>query len=115
MEHKMHLLSEPFEEMRSGSKVIEIRLNDEKRQKVKIGDTIVFHKLPEDGEKLSVRVLELLYYKDFKSLYQDVPFHQLGCSGKTMGWMLENTYKIYTREQEEKYGALGIRIELLSA
>ena len=115
MEHKMHLLPEPFEEMKSGSKVIEIRLNDEKRQKVKIGDTITFLKLPEGREMLNIRVLELLHYKDFKSLYQDVPFHQSGCSGKTMEWMLENTYKIYTREQEEKYGALGIRIELLSA
>jgi len=113
MEHQMHLLLEPFEEMRSGRKTIEIRLNDEKRQKVKIGDTIIFYKLPEGREKLSVRVLELLHYKDFKSLYQDVPFHQLGCSGKTMKWMLESTYKIYTREQEEKYGAFGIRIELI--
>jgi ASC-1-like (ASCH) protein len=112
MEHKMRLLPEPFEEMRSGRKVIEIRLNDEKRQKVKVGDTIVFHKLPEGREKLSVRVIELLPYKDFQSLYQDIPFCQFGCSGKTMEWMLENTYKIYTREQEEKYGALGIRIEL---
>ncbi len=115
MEHQMRLLPELFEEMRSGRKVIEIRLNDEKRQKLKVGDTIIFYKLPEGREKLSVRVLELLHYKDFKSLYQNFPFHQLGCSGKTMEWMMENTYKIYTREQEEKYGALGIRIELLSA
>ena len=115
MGHKMHLLPEPFESMKSGNKTIEIRLNDEKRQQVKIGDTIVFHKLPEGREKLIVKVLDLLHYKDFKSFYQDVPFHQFGCPGKTMEWMLENTYKIYTREQEEKYGALGIRIELLSA
>lgn len=113
MEHTMRLLPEPFEAMKSGSKTIEIRLNDEKRQKVKIGDTIVFHKLPEGKEKLSARVLDLLYYKDFKSLYQDIPFYKFGCSGKTMEWMIENTYKIYTREQEEKYGALGIRIELI--
>jgi len=113
MEHTMRLLLEPFETMKSGNKTIEIRLNDEKRQKVKIGDAIVFYKLPEGREKLSVRVLELLHYKDFKSFYQDIPFHQLGCSGKTMEWMLENTHKIYTREQEEKYGALGIRVELI--
>lgn len=109
----MRLLPEPFETMKSGSKVIEIRLNDEKRQKVKVGDTIVFHKLPEGREILNVMVRELLHYKDFKSLYHDVPFYQFGCNGKTMEWMLENTYKIYTREQEEKYGALGIRVELI--
>ena len=115
MEHTMRLLPEPFEGMKSGSKIIEIRLNDEKRQKIKIGDTIVFHKLPEGREILNVMVLELLHYKDFKSLYQKVPFCQFGCSGKTIEWMLESTYKIYAREQEEKYGALGIRIELMSA
>jgi ASC-1-like (ASCH) protein len=30
-----------------------------------------------------------------------------------MKWMLEKTYEIYTKEQEEKYGALGIRIEVI--
>ena len=42
MEHSMKLNVEPFEAIRNHKKTVEIRLNDEKRQKVKIGDTIVF-------------------------------------------------------------------------
>lgn len=82
MEHFMRLHEEPFELIKFGKKIIEIRLNDEKRQKVNIGDTITFSKLPD-------------------------------CEGKSMKWMLEKTYEIYTKEQEEKYGALGIRIEVI--
>lgn len=42
MEHSMKLYVEPFEAVRNNRKTIEIRLNDEKRQSIKIGDTIVF-------------------------------------------------------------------------
>lgn len=42
MLHEMRLLEEPFELIKAGKKIIEIRLNDEKRQKVSIGDEIVF-------------------------------------------------------------------------
>ncbi|MDK2952742.1 hypothetical protein DU53_11420 [Kosmotoga sp. DU53] len=113
MEHKMKLLPEPFELIKARKKVIEVRLNDEKRQKIKIGDTIVFSKLPDLNEKLRVKVVGLLHYGTFEQLYRDIPFKYFGKEGKTLEWMLESTYKIYTREQERKYGVLGIRIELL--
>ncbi len=54
--HRMHLYKEPFEMIKSGKKKIEIRLNDEKRQKLKIGDTIVFSKLPDCKDKIEVKV-----------------------------------------------------------
>lgn len=50
MEHSMKLNAEPFEAIRNHKKTVEIRLNDEKRQKVKIGDTIVFTNI-DDSEK----------------------------------------------------------------
>ena len=40
MLHKMKLKLSPFEKIKDGSKTIELRLYDEKRQKVKIGDFI---------------------------------------------------------------------------
>lgn len=42
MIHQMKLVDAPFELIRSGQKTIELRLNDEKRQIIKIGDFIVF-------------------------------------------------------------------------
>ncbi|MDI9412379.1 MAG: ASCH domain-containing protein [Bacillota bacterium] len=109
--HKMHLYEEPFKMIKSGQKKIELRLNDEKRQKIKIGDTIVFSKFPDCNERIEVKVTGLLHYASFKELYTDIPFHLFGRENKSMDWMLQGTYEIYDKEREEKYGALGIRIE----
>ena len=40
--HVMNLTPSPLEKIRSGIKTIELRLYDEKRQAVSIGDTITF-------------------------------------------------------------------------
>lgn len=42
MLHQMKLKSEPFYKIKSGSKIIELRLNDVKRQQVQVGDFIEF-------------------------------------------------------------------------
>ena len=42
MLHKMKLNESPFERIKNGTKTIEFRLYDEKRQKINIGDTIIF-------------------------------------------------------------------------
>ena len=44
MLHKMKLKKEPFEMIKSGKKIYELRLYDEKRKKLKIGDTVEFEK-----------------------------------------------------------------------
>lgn len=41
MVYQMRLRREPFEKIRSGEKTIELRLFDEKRQKLKVDDEIV--------------------------------------------------------------------------
>lgn len=113
MLHEMRLLEEPFELIKAGKKIIEIRLNDEKRQRVKIGDEIVFYKLPDCKEAIKVKVLGLLHYCSFEQFYKDTPFSYFGREDYSMEKMLEETYKIYTVEEEKKYGVLGIRIELV--
>ena len=42
MTHNMKLNDAPFETIKNGKKTIELRLYDEKRRKIKIGDTICF-------------------------------------------------------------------------
>ena len=42
MIYKMKLYSDSFEKIKFGSKTIEMRLNDEKRKAIKIGDFIEF-------------------------------------------------------------------------
>ena len=40
--HEMKLYPAPFDSIKSGRKTVEMRLNDEKRQLIKIGDRIRF-------------------------------------------------------------------------
>ena len=75
MLHKMKLNESPFERIKKGTKTIEFRLYDEKRQQIKIGDKIEFSKSPDLQEKLIVDVIDL-YREDtfenkFRKLYSD--------------------------------------------
>lgn len=50
MLHRMKLQSEPFAKIKNGKKILEIRLFDDKRQKLHLGDEIEFSRAPECGE-----------------------------------------------------------------
>lgn len=107
MLHKMRLYERPFENIKNGTKTVEFRLNDEKRQKIKIGDEIEFTKLPDMNEKITVKVLDLYHANNFKELFTKLYEDKDEIERKT-----ESMYTIYTKEEEEKYGALGIKIDL---
>jgi ASC-1-like (ASCH) protein len=109
----MRLLPKPYESICSGAKTVEIRLNDEKRRKIQVGDTITFRKLPEEEESIVTEVEALYRCSTFEELYKSLPFEAFGCAGYSMERMLSATYEIYTQERERKYGALGIKIKLL--
>ena len=70
MLHKMKLNESPFERIKNGTKTIEFRLYDEKRQQVKIGDKIEFSKLPDLQEKLIVDVIDLYREDTFENLFR---------------------------------------------
>lgn len=72
-----------------------------------------FNKLPNNDEKLKTKVIELHKFNTFKELYLSFDFSQFGCKEYTMDRMLIETKEIYSKEKESKYGALGIRIEIL--
>ncbi len=107
--HKMRLQSEPFEKIKSGTKKIELRLFDEKRRFINIGDTIEFQKQSEEIETLHVRVIALLRYESFSKIFDDFPAEIFG--GKDKASLLENVRQFYSPEREKEYGILGIRIE----
>lgn len=107
MNHNMRLQSEPFDMIKEGVKDIEYRLNDEKRQKIQVGDTITFSKLPEKIEKIKVKVTELKYYKTLLEMYTatfDKDFKDTYDSPQAV---VDDT-PYYTDEEVKKYGCLAI-------
>ena len=90
MEFEMRLNPEPFEEIKSGKKKTEVRLNDEKRKNIKSGDIILFRKRPELNEKIKVKVISRKNYKS----YSNLP-------------------KYYSKPEQKKYGVVIFKISLL--
>lgn len=113
MKHKMGLYEEYFQLIKAGKKIVEVRLNDEKRRKLKVGDMIEFTKVPEEDEKIQVKVIELKVFDTFQSMYENIPLHHFGDEEGTIVEMVEGTYEIYTPEQEKEWGTLAIEFDYL--
>ena len=100
--HSMRLQRQPFEAIRLEQKTIEMRLYDEKRRQIAVGDSITFRC---DGEELTVRVIALHRFPDFAALYGALPHSKLGSTDP------KDMEQYYSKEEQRKYGVLGIEIK----
>lgn len=57
--YKMKLNSEPFDMIKQGQKTIELRLKDEKRRQVQVGDQIILERLNDLTQTIQVDVIAL--------------------------------------------------------
>lgn len=109
MLHTMKLKKEPFEKIKNGSKTVELRLNDEKRQKVQVGDFIEFSCLDNVTRKIQTRVTALHRFGSFAESYSALPKEKLGYA-PTETPDPNHMDEYYSREKQEKYGVLGIEL-----
>ena len=106
MIYRMKLQNEPFKQIKKGIKKIEIRLNDEKRKIFEINDYIEFTNIT-TLEIMFVKITNLYHFESFEKLFNNFDNSILGCGS------YEEMYKYYSREEENKYGVLGIEIKVL--
>lgn len=103
---RMKLQNEPFKQIKKEIKKIEIRLNDEKRKIFEINDYIEFTNIT-TLEIMFVKITNLYHFESFEKLFNNFDNSILGCGS------YEEMYKYYSREEENKYGVLGIEIKVL--
>jgi len=111
MKHIMKLQADSFDKIKGGKKIIEVRLYDDKRRTIKLGDNIEFKKEPEQIESINTEVIDLLRYKSFEDLINNFPASDFGYESKEN--LLTAIYSFYKKEEEEKFGVLGIKIKLI--
>lgn len=111
--HKMKLQASAYARVRSGAKMLELRLYDEKRQRIQLGDTIEFTELSDLVATVRAHVIGLLIYPTFASLIDDIPTALMGYQETDRDYLRTGMYEIYSPEDEAKYGVLGIRFQLL--
>ena len=98
MKHSIKLQPEYYDYVLKGTKRIEIRLFDEKRKLINIGDRIEILKEPNLLESFEVKVVGLLRYKDFESLFNDFDISLLADSKVTKEKVLSDLEKYYPKE-----------------
>ncbi len=111
MQHQMKLATEPFSKIASGAKVIESRLYDEKRQQIAIGDEIEFSENDNSDNKTKAIVKGLFRYKTFQELFSDLNPALFG--EQDSDFLLAQVKQFYSDEDEQKYGVIGIRLQLI--
>lgn len=111
--HSMRLDSEPFLMIKNGLKTVELRLNDERRKDIEVGDFIHFVLRDSDSMILS-RVRALYKAPSFAILFE------VGGILKKCGWQsltpceaAQIMRKYYSETDESTYGALGIELDVI--
>ena len=108
MVHNMKLQPKYYDFIINGTKRIEIRLNDEKRRLIKVGDIIEFKKEPELNESFKVKVTDLIKYNSFKEMFNDFDTSLLASKDTTKEELLNTLEKFYPEEKQREYGVLCI-------
>ena len=109
MKYEMKLNDKPFNDIKLGNKKIEMRLYDEKRRLIKIGDIIEFTNRS-SNEKLSVLVVDIHIFNSFNELYKK--FDKVCLGYKEDEFANPDDMNIYySSEEQKKYGVVGIEIK----
>ena len=108
----MKLHPAPFEMIKSGKKTIELRLYDEKRQLIKIGDEIIFTNTATE-ETIHTQVLNLHRFDSFAELYKSLPLLKCGYTSENVGSATPaDMEQYYSVEDQKRLGVVGIELYL---
>lgn len=111
MHHEMSLRPGPFAKIADGSKRWELRLHDEKRRLISVGDTITFA-CTVDERTVEVRVKELRPFASFTELYAALPLTECGYTADNVASAdPRDMEKYYPHEKQAQYGVLAIGVE----
>lgn len=112
MLHEMKLQSKYYNYILHGTKRIELRLLDEKRQALRNGDIIRFVNLSNLSDTFEATIVDLLRYDNFKALLEDFSTDLLADKLMAKENLLIDLEEFYSFEEQNKYGVLGIKLKL---
>ncbi len=112
MTHEMKLKEIYFNKIKNGSKIYEIRLNDEKRQLIDVGDVIIFKNASDFNQTLKSIIVDLIYFDNFEEMATTLPKEKVGFENENTSKIVEIYHQFYSIEDEKKYGIVAIKIEL---
>ncbi len=110
MTHSMNLDAQWFRKIAAGTKTIELRLFDEKRRQIQVGDTIVFTDMT-SGETVRTLVRKLHRFSCFEELYANLPLVKCGYAAEEAAQARASDMEAYySVEAQAHWGVVGIEI-----
>ena len=111
MHHEMSLRPGPLGKIADGTKRYELRLHDEKRRLISVGDTITFTCTADDC-RVHTRVTSLHPFGSFAELYRSMPLAECGYTPETAASAdPRDMEKYYPPEKQHESGVLAIGVE----
>ena len=109
----MNLKPSPFYMVKNGLKTIELRLYDEKRRKIFIGDTIRFCNSENTNDIILTEVTDLYVFDSFDELYKNLPLLECGYTEDNIrNASAKDMDKYYPPEKQKQFRVVGIRVAM---
>lgn len=113
--HCMNVDGQWFDKIVDGTKTVELRLNDDKRRCVKVGDYVVLNNLDKaaDLTKCVVQVKALHVFDSFAVLYKTLDMTKCGYSSNDVADP-DDMLTYYSAERQAEWGVVGIEFDVLA-
>lgn len=108
--HKMNVKEKYYNLLKSGKKTIELRLLDEKRKNIKIGDIIEFSNASDANDKFMSKVTKLYRAVDFIELCKVIDCTMAGFS--TDSELINVLESFYSSDLQKIFGVVGIEVQI---
>ena len=108
MEMIVHLHKEIFDIVKDGVKDVEVRVNDDKRRKLHVGDTLIFVNRGCENDKIKTKVNNLVYFKNFTDVVDYYKMEIIYLKETTKDEYLKLMGKFYSNKDVEEYGVVAI-------
>ena len=96
----MHLDPRFFDLMKNGAKTVELRLSDEKRDAVKVGDTVYFIRMSHTPAILKVTVTAIDRFESLEAAYDALDHASIGFRDVGLLEFMERMYALYPDESD---------------
>ena len=103
----------PFKQIQQGTKTVEMRLYDEKRRLIKVGDILIFKNRQNEELLIKTQVVALHRFNSFEDLYKNINKLKLGYKENQIA-LSSDMEEYYSKEEQSRYGVLGIEIKVLN-
>ena len=113
MEMIVHLDSDVFHIVEDGSKDVEVRVNDQKRRQLKVGDTLLFLKRPDDDEEIKAVVDKLVLFSNFEEVIDAYDMGRIYLKDTSREDYLQLMSRFYSREEVENNGVVAIEFHTI--